>query len=166
VTVYKALKESGIQAGEWVVIPGAGGGLGHLAVQYAKYLGARVIGIDTGPEKKALVQKLGAEAWIDFKKEKDLVKAVQSATPDGLGPHAAIVAAAGAAAYELALEYVRPHGVVVCVGLPPGTSLRVARSLSATDSVVCFRQDPGRYLLDGIQIEAHHWLVRRQPPGR
>jgi len=120
VTVYKALKESGVKAGEWVVIPGAGGGLGHLAIQYANYLGARVIAIDTGEEKKALAKKLGAEAWIDFKQEKDLVKAVQNATPDGRGPQAAIVAAATAAAYELALEYVRPHGTVVAVGLPPG----------------------------------------------
>jgi propanol-preferring alcohol dehydrogenase len=120
VTVYKALKESGAQAGEWVVVPGAGGGLGHLAVQYAAYLGLRVIAIDTGDEKKALTKKLGADAWIDFKQTKDIVKAVQAATPDGLGPHAAIVAAAGAAAYEQALEYVRPHGTVVAVGLPPG----------------------------------------------
>jgi D-arabinose 1-dehydrogenase-like Zn-dependent alcohol dehydrogenase len=120
VTVYKAIKESNAQGGEWIVIPGAGGGLGHLAVQYAHYLGLRVIGIDTGDEKKALVKKLGADVWIDFKQEKDIVKAVQNSTPDGLGPHAAIVAAAGATAYETALEYVRPHGTVVAVGLPPG----------------------------------------------
>lgn len=125
VTVYKAIKESGAKAGEWLVIPGAGGGLGHLAVQYANNMGIRVIAIDTGSEKEQLVKKLGAEKWIDFKKEKDIVKAVQSAVPDGLGPHAAVVAAAGAAAYEQALEYLRPHGTCVAVGLPPDTSIQV-----------------------------------------
>lgn len=92
VTVYKAIKESGVKAGEWLVIPGAGGGLGHLAVQYASNMGIRVIGIDTGSEKEQLVKKLGADKWIDFKQEKDIVKAVQAAVPDGLGPHAAVVA--------------------------------------------------------------------------
>jgi propanol-preferring alcohol dehydrogenase len=119
-TVYKALKESGAVASDWVVIPGAGGGLGHLAVQYATSMGLRVVAIDTGDEKRDLVKKLGADAWLDFKQEKDIVKAVQNVTPDGLGAHAAIVAAAGAAAYEQALKYIRPHGTVVIVGLPPG----------------------------------------------
>ena len=64
VTVYKALKESGARAGEWVALPGAGGGLGHLAVQYAKWMGLRVIAIDTGAEKKELCLKLGAEKWV------------------------------------------------------------------------------------------------------
>lgn len=63
----------------------------------------RVIAIDTGSEKQALCEKLGAEKWIDFKTEKDIVKAVQAATPDGLGPHGAIVAASAAAAYEQAM---------------------------------------------------------------
>lgn len=103
VTVYKAIKEANVKAGEWLVIPGAGGGLGHLAVQYANGMGLRVIAIDTGSEKEQLCRKLGAEKWIDFKKEKDIVKAVQAAVPDGLGPHAAVVAAAGGAAYEQAL---------------------------------------------------------------
>lgn len=125
VTVYKALKESGAKAGEWVVIPGAGGGLGHLAVQYANLMGLRVIAIDTGSEKEQLVKKLGAEKWLDFKTEKDMVKAVQAAVPDGLGPHASIVASAGAGAYEQALEYLRPHGTCVAVGLPPDTDIKV-----------------------------------------
>jgi propanol-preferring alcohol dehydrogenase len=87
--------------------------------------GIRVIAIDTGSEKEQLTKKLGAEKWIDFKTEKDIVKAVQAATPDGLGPHAAVVAAAGGSAYEQALEYLRPHGVCVAVGLPPDTDIKV-----------------------------------------
>jgi len=54
-------------------------------------MGLRVIAIDTGAEKKALCEKLGAERWIDFKEEKDIVKAVKAAAGgDGLGPHGEI----------------------------------------------------------------------------
>jgi len=74
VTVYKALKEAqqggDLRPGDWVAIPGCGGGLGHLAVQYASNMGFRVLGIDTGSEKKALATKLGAEAFVDFKTTK------------------------------------------------------------------------------------------------
>jgi len=74
VTVYKALKEAqqggDLRPGDWVAIPGCGGGLGHLAVQYAAAMGYRVVGIDTGSEKKALATKLGAEAFVDFKTSK------------------------------------------------------------------------------------------------
>lgn len=68
VTAYKALKKSKVRPGQWIVIPGAGGGLGHFAVQYAKAMGMRVIGIDGGDEKKELATRLGAEHFIDFTK--------------------------------------------------------------------------------------------------
>lgn len=45
VTVYRAIKYSQTEQGDWIVIPGAGGGLGHLAVQYAIARGLRVIAI-------------------------------------------------------------------------------------------------------------------------
>lgn len=72
VTSYRALKYSDTHIGDWIVIPGAGGGLGHLAVQYAAAMGLRVVAIDTGEEKRKLVEKLGAEKWIDFKTTKGM----------------------------------------------------------------------------------------------
>ena len=45
ITVYRALKYSKTHIGDWVAIPGAGGGLGHLAVQYATAMGLRVVAI-------------------------------------------------------------------------------------------------------------------------
>jgi Zinc-binding dehydrogenase len=68
VTAYVALKRSNVRPGQWVVLPGAGGGLGHFAVQYAKAMGMRVIAIDGGDEKRDLCKKLGAEEFIDFTK--------------------------------------------------------------------------------------------------
>ncbi|KAM6503577.1 GroES (chaperonin 10)-like protein [Amanita muscaria] len=93
VTVYRALKYSQTNASEWVVLPGAGGGLGHMAIQYAKFMGKRVIAIDTGKEKKELCKKLGADHWIDFKESKDIVKEIKDLT-DGLGANSAIITAA------------------------------------------------------------------------
>jgi len=66
VTTYKGLKETETRPGEWVVISGAGG-LGHLAIQYAKAMGMHVAAVDLGPEKTALARKLGAEITIDPK---------------------------------------------------------------------------------------------------
>lgn len=61
VTVYKGLKESGARPGHTVAIVGAGGGLGSLALQYAKAMALRVVAVDGGDEKRALCQELGAE---------------------------------------------------------------------------------------------------------
>ncbi len=100
-------------------------------------MGYRIIGIDvshvapgckgvcswplprqTGSEKEKLSKELGAEVFIDFKTEKDIVSAIKKVTPEEMGAHAAIITAATAAAYEQALEYIRPGGTVVAVGLP------------------------------------------------
>lgn len=102
-TVWKAVKAANLVAGQYILISGAGGGLGHLAVQYAAAVGLRVIALDTGADKKALSEKLGAEAFIDFRDEGDLVEHIKAVT-GGEGPHAAIVAASGAKAYEQALD--------------------------------------------------------------
>lgn len=119
ITVYSALRQSGAHIGDWVVVPGAGGGLGHLAVQYARAMGLRVLALDTGDAKKALCTSLGADAWVDF---------ADPATPDvvaeivritGGGAHAAIVATGTGAAYKQAAFYLRAGGSLMVVGLPP-----------------------------------------------
>ena len=63
VTTYKGLKQTQARPGEWVVISGVGG-LGHVAVQYAKAMGLHVAAIDIGPEKLALARKLGADVKV------------------------------------------------------------------------------------------------------
>ena len=64
VTTYKALKETGARPGEWVLISGIGG-LGHMAVQYARAMGLRVVAMDVTKEKLSLAHELGAEIMID-----------------------------------------------------------------------------------------------------
>jgi len=104
ITVYKGLKESGARPGQTVAIVGAGGGLGSLAQQYAKAMGLRIIAIDTGDEKKKMCEELGSNAFVDFATSKNVVKDVQAATEDGLGPHAVILVAVNEKPFQQAAE--------------------------------------------------------------
>jgi len=125
ITVYKGLKESGAKPGQTVAIVGAGGGLGSLACQYAKAMGLKVIGIDGGSEKRDIVlNQLGAQTFVDFQSSKNVVKEVQAATEDGLGPHAVILVAVNEKPFQQANEYVRPRGTIVAIGLPAGAFLK------------------------------------------
>ncbi|RMD44464.1 hypothetical protein DV735_g639, partial [Chaetothyriales sp. CBS 134920] len=116
VTAYNACKRSNVRPGQWLVIPGAGGGLGHFGVQYAKAMGLRVIAIDGGAEKEALCKKLGAEFFIDFQTTKDIPAEVLKITTHGA--HGVIVFPATKQGYETAPLLLRPGGRVVAVGLP------------------------------------------------
>ncbi|KAI4131027.1 MAG: hypothetical protein LQ338_001440 [Usnochroma carphineum] len=124
ITVYKGLKESGARPGETVAITGAGGGLGSLACQFAKAMGLRIIAVDAGEEKEKMTKELGAEVFCDFAKTQDLVKDVQAATEDGMGPHAVLLVAVSEKPFQQAAEYVRPRGTVVALGMPAGAFLK------------------------------------------
>lgn len=115
ITVFGAIKKAGLKSGEWMVIMGAGGGLGHLGVQIAKVMGFRVIAIGSGEEKRRLCMELGAEAFLDYKTE-DVERVVKNLT-NGYGAHAVVCATGSDAAYAQALQLVRIMGTVVCVGL-------------------------------------------------
>ncbi len=122
VTVYSALKKSRAQAGDWVVIAGAGGGLGHLAVQLGGLgMGFRMIGLDIGP-KESFVKECGAEAFVDISKYptadgKGVADQILEIT-DGVGATAAVICSASNAAYAEAFSYLRFNGTLVCVGVP------------------------------------------------
>jgi alcohol dehydrogenase, propanol-preferring len=115
VTTYKGLKETDTRPGEWVVISGAGG-LGHVAIQYAKAMGMHVAAVDLGPEKMALAKKLGAEITIDAKTQ-DPAKEIQKQIG---GAHGVLVTAVSTAAFKQAIGMLRRGGTCVLNGLPPG----------------------------------------------
>ena len=73
----------GVQAGEHVMIHGASGGVGTLAIQFAKARGAKVLAIASGPDGVALVNRLGADAAVDGHKD-DFAKAAFSFAPKGM----------------------------------------------------------------------------------
>ncbi|ODQ63149.1 alcohol dehydrogenase [Nadsonia fulvescens var. elongata DSM 6958] len=115
ITVYKALKSANIRAGDWVAVTGAGGGLGTLAIQYAKAMGFRVVAVDSSETKEKMCRELGAEAFVDFKKVK-VADAITEITKGG--PHAVINVSTAEQSITDACGYVRPTGTVVLVGLP------------------------------------------------
>ncbi|USG66669.1 alcohol dehydrogenase AdhP [Brevibacillus ruminantium] len=113
VTTYKALKVANVKPGEWVVIYGIGG-LGHLALQYAKAMGYNVAAVDIHDEKLTLAKELGADLTVNGAK----VDPVSFITDNIGGAHAAISVAVTKKAFEQAYRSVRRGGSVVVVGLP------------------------------------------------
>ncbi|HEV1284160.1 MAG TPA: zinc-dependent alcohol dehydrogenase [Bryobacteraceae bacterium] len=111
-TVYKALKNSGIAKGERVAVFGVGG-LGHLAVQIAHAMGAQVCAIDIAEEKLELARSLGAE-WTVNAATEPVPKKVRSIG----GAHVALVTSASATAYETALRVLKKGGTLAVVGMP------------------------------------------------
>lgn len=120
-TAYKALKESGLKPNQWVAVIGAAGGLGHLAMQYAKAMDLKTVGVDLGADKVKFLNKLGFENCIDGAKDTWL-KDLQNITGED-GPHGVLVTAPSEGAYQQALQCVRRRGAVVALSLPPGPIL-------------------------------------------
>ena len=116
VTVYKGLKVTDTQPGEWVLISGIGG-LGHVAVDYALAMGRRVAAIDVDDEKLALARSHGAEVVVNAKTSPDPVAELKEQT--GGGVHGALVTAVNAHAFPQAVGALRRRGTVSLVGLPP-----------------------------------------------
>jgi alcohol dehydrogenase, propanol-preferring len=141
VTVYKGLKEAEVRPGEWVVISGIGG-LGHMAVQYAKAMGMHVIAVDVADEKLALAKKVGADMTVNATVD-DPIELVQKTIG---GAHGVLVTAVSTSAFEQAFGMLRSHGTMSLVGLPPGRFAMpifetVLKRITVRGSIVGTRQD-------------------------
>ncbi|KAK2751097.1 hypothetical protein FQN57_000172 [Myotisia sp. PD_48] len=152
-TMYRSISEAGLEAGNWAVFPGAGGGVGIQGVQLAKAIGIRVIAIDTGANKRDLCLKMGAEHFIDFKESEDVIKDVIAAS-DGIGAHAVFVTAPQA--YKDAVAYTgrRVGSKVMCIGLPSAGSVMIGappaafifKNMSITGTLVGSMKDTNQAL--------------------
>lgn len=116
-----------LKKGESVMIFGAGGGIGHLAVQLAKRMGARVLAVASGKDGVALCKKLGADAVVEGRKE-DVVAAAREFAPKGID---AVLLTAGGATAQKSLAVVRkggrvayPNGVQPEPKAPEGVTLQ------------------------------------------
>jgi propanol-preferring alcohol dehydrogenase len=116
VTSYKGIKQTEAKPGEWLAVSGIGG-LGHLAIQYAKHMGLKVCAVDVDDGKLALAKSLGAEVTVNAK-EGDPAAAVKKAT-DG-GAHGVLITAPSLPAFKQGVGMTRKHGICVLVGIPPG----------------------------------------------
>ena len=117
-TALRGLDDTlGLKAAESIMIFGASGGIGHLAVQLAKRMGARVFAVASGSDGVALVKKLGADAVVDGHKD-DIVAAARQFATSGLG---AALVTAGGPVVDKALASMRTDGRVAYPnGVEPG----------------------------------------------
>jgi alcohol dehydrogenase, propanol-preferring len=142
VTVYKGLKETEVRPGEWVVISGIGG-LGHMAVQYAKAMGMHVAAVDVHEDKLELARSLGADLTVNAL-ARDAVDQLIRETEGGA--HGALVTAVSPPAFQQAFGMLRSKGTMALVGLPPGEMAlpifnTVLKRITVRGSIVGTRQD-------------------------
>jgi propanol-preferring alcohol dehydrogenase len=140
VTVYRALKHSGLLPGQRLAVFGIGG-LGHLAVQFGRAVGAEVVAIDISEEKLILARSLGASATINASTN-NVIKELRNRG----GVHVSLVTSAARAAYETAFHCLRPTGTLLVVGLPADpicfpAILMAAGEIRIQASTVGTRQD-------------------------
>ena len=111
-TAYHAVAATDLEPGSWLAIYGIGG-LGHLAIQFAKLRGLRVAAVDLAPEKLSLASELGAEITVNSQEE-DPSRLLRKKLK---GAHAAISFAASASAVGQAFASLRRNGILILVGL-------------------------------------------------
>ncbi|MEP6760368.1 MAG: zinc-dependent alcohol dehydrogenase [Sporichthyaceae bacterium] len=141
VTTYKALKTAKVCPSERVAVFGIGG-LGHLAVQYARIMGGSVVAVDIDNDKLELARGLGAEQLVNAA-EVDPVAALQELG----GVDVALVLAASPKVFEQAFASLKRGGRLVCVALPAEQTMSISifetvlKGISIIGSIVGTRQD-------------------------
>ena len=114
VTTYKAIKEAKAEPGQWIVIYGAGG-LGNLAVQYAKKVfNAHVIAVDINNDKLELAKEVGADFVINGREVDDVPGLIKEKTNGG-AHSASRNSHVSKVAFNQAVDSVRAGGRVVAV---------------------------------------------------
>ncbi|PRP93060.1 alcohol dehydrogenase [Enhygromyxa salina] len=114
-TVYKGLKMTDTRPGQWLAISGIGG-LGHMAVQYARAMGLNVAAVDIHDDKLEFARRLGASITVNAR-NRDPAAVLHDEIG---GAHGVLVTAVSAKAFEQALGMTRRGATVVLNGLPPG----------------------------------------------
>ena len=126
-----------LKKGETVIVHGASGGVGSLAVQFARLRGARVLATASGRDGRALVRRLGAEAVVDARRE-DVAEAAKRFAPGGVD---AVLAFAGGKALTRCLDALRKGGRLAYPhGIEPAPRKRRGLRVRAYDGVSGLRE--------------------------
>ena len=137
-TMYGAIsKLNSLAKGDWVVILGSGGGLGHLGVQLAVRLREyKVVAVDYGQAKGELSLTCGADCYVDLAMG-DLLAEEKIKAITGGGGDAVLVVSGSEDAFRMSLKLVRNMGTIVCIGLPPNDFiLPISASLCSAKGMV------------------------------
>ena len=123
ITIYRAVIVAGVEKGGWLAIVGAGGGLGHLGIQFANAKGIHVVAVDARDEGLELCKKAGAKHVVDAREGKEKnVEQVQKLT-GGLGVEATINVSEHETSAPLSCAITRMHGRMVQVSQPDNVSV-------------------------------------------
>ena len=156
ITTYKGIKETEARPGEWIAISGVGG-LGHIAIQYAKAMGLHVAALDVSEEKLALARASGAEVTVNARMPDAAAQVVKQT---GGGAHGALVTAVSPSAFTQAIHLLRRRGTVALVGLPPGDFATpifdvVLGRITIRGSIVGGRQDLDQAIAFAAEGKVH-----------
>lgn len=159
-TAYKGIKETDTKPGDWLVVSGIGG-LGHMAVQYAKAMGLKVVAIDIHEQQLKLAEELKSDIVINASLE-DPVMRVQKEIK---GAHGVLATAVSPETFSQAVNMLRSHGTLAIVGLPPGVFKlsvfdMVLHRKTVRGSIVGTRKDLAECLLfaEEGKVKVHYTL--------
>jgi len=116
ITTYKGIKVTEAKPGQWLAVSGCGG-LGHLAIQYAKAMGLLVCAVDIDDKKLKLAKSLGADLTFNARSGDATTRLKQET---GGGAHGVLITAPSLSAFKQGIEMSRKRGTCALVGLPPG----------------------------------------------
>ncbi|EFW99267.1 alcohol dehydrogenase 2 [Grosmannia clavigera kw1407] len=181
VTAYKAVKACGVTPGRFIAVCGVGG-VGLLALAYARAMGYRTVGVDVSPDKGLIAcgPHGRADHYVDLSQlpasssaastpfSSAAGDAVKKLTPGGLGVAAVIVASGAPAAYQAAFGMLAPFGTLMCVGLMPldktvafHPSALIAQGWRILSSAVGTRGD----ILEALEFTRRRLVVPLTRPG-
>lgn len=177
VTVYAALKRSGLRPGQRVGIMGCGGGLGHLGLQFAAAMGLKIVGVDNADGPLELARQTTSEARIvDARTEDADAVARKLGQEDGkrdrgdMGVDAVVVLPESQAAFTYAIKLLRNHGKCVVVSFPEKDIEISARDIVFRDiSVVGSLVGSNKLLREMLRFASENGVrasVRTFPLGR
>ena len=177
-TALQGIDALGLRRGHTVLIFGASGAVGTMAVQFAVQRGAHVIATASGAAAARLVRKLGAHRVIDARRT-DSTDQLRRFAPNGLD---GVLALAGGDELERCLDFMRPKGRLVYPnGIEPAPRERPTFRLRTFDAVASPREfdklnrrfGKGKIRVPitasyplGKAAQAHRRLDRERPLGR
>ncbi|RSL78722.1 hypothetical protein CEP51_007966 [Fusarium floridanum] len=182
-TIWSALQHEKVRKAQRVAIIGAGGGLGHIGVQFAAYLGKDVLAIDAADQALHLVRQVKADLGeagkrvhiSDARSEdpetmKALGKSVAGVAPTEIGLDAVILLPESQRAFDMGMKLLRNHGTMVVVSFPKDKLAvsahdLVFRDISVVGSLVG-RNHQLREMLDFVVKHQVQVQVKTYPFGR